>query len=64
MESIADNNECPDGCNYCKAPYDSEECDCVYCCVCGEVNMTELTDNMEDTCVECKKEEEDSDEFE
>ena len=45
------------GCSYCKAPYDSELCDCVYCCVCGEVNMTELyPDNMEDTCVECKDE--------
>ena len=45
-------------CNYCKAPYDSEDCDCVYCCVCGEVNMTELTDNMDDTCRDCHTESE------
>lgn len=39
-----------DTCDVC----DRSECDCVFCCVCGEVNMTKLTDNMRDTCDECR----------
>jgi DNA-directed RNA polymerase subunit RPC12/RpoP len=49
-------------CEECGASANSEDCDCVFCCVCGEVNMTLLKDNIKDTCDDCIKEEEEEEE--
>ena len=41
-------------CSHCKATYDSEMCECIFCSVCGEVNMTAQDDDYDD-CEKCRK---------
>ena len=55
-EEEEEHEEDSSKCSCCGASDESALCDCIFCSVCGEVNMTE-TDPEEHDCEKCRGEE-------